>query len=239
MDFDHAIAGNTIMTKKPELLSKKLDLTFKQPEWFILALTHCSMGAKNNERLEFLGDAILGFVIAEALFKKFPQASEGVLSRLRANLVNQESLAELARLHNIGDYLILGSGELKNGGYRRASILSNAVEAIMGAVIVDQGIENCKAWILDLFAERIAALHLDNWQKDPKTSLQECMQARQLEIPSYLLISEEGPSHKKIFKIECAVALFDKKYIGTGASRKKAEQHAAELMLKQIANISP
>ena len=226
------------MIKPPELLSKKLGLTFNDPDWFVLALTHRSMGAKNNERLEFLGDSILGFVIAEALFEKFPQASEGVLSRLRASLVNQESLADLARHHHIGDYLILGSGELKSGGYRRASILSDALEAIMGAIIQDQGIESCKAWILQLFTERLAGLRLDNWQKDPKTRLQEYMQARQFDIPSYTLISEEGLPHEKTFKVECSISLFDKKFIGTGVSRKKAEQHAAELMLQKIAKES-
>jgi len=224
--------------KPPELLSKKLGLIFNDPDWFVLALTHRSIGAKNNERLEFLGDSILGFVIAEALFEKFPQASEGVLSRLRASLVNQESLADLARHHHIGDYLLLGSGELKSGGYRRASILSDALEAIMGAIIQDQGIENCKVWILQLFAERLAGLRLDNWQKDPKTRLQEYMQARQLDIPSYTLISEQGLPHEKTFKVECSISLFDKKLIGTGVSRKKAEQHAAELMLKKIAKES-
>jgi len=221
--------------KPPEQLSKKLGLTFNQPEWFVLALTHRSMGAKNNERLEFLGDSILGFVIAEALFNKFPQASEGVLSRLRASLVNQESLAELARLHNVGDYLILGSGELKSGGYRRASILSDAVEAIMGAIIKDQGTASSKAWILHLFADRINALRLDNWQKDPKTRLQEYMQARKLDIPSYTLISQSGLPHEQTFKVECSVALFNKKFTGAGVSRKKAEQQSAELMLEQIA----
>ena len=226
------------MIKPPELLSKKLGLTFNDPEWFVLALTHRSMGAKNNERLEFLGDSILGFVIAEALFEKFPSASEGVLSRLRASLVNQESLADLALHHHIGDYLILGSGELKSGGYRRASILSDALEAIMGAVIQDQGIESCKAWVLQLFNERLAELRLDNWQKDPKTRLQEYMQARQLDIPDYTLISEEGLPHEKTFKVECSISLFDKKFIGTGVSRKKAEQHAAELMLNKIAKES-
>ena len=223
------------MIKAPEQLCKKLGLAFNQPEWFVLALTHRSMGAKNNERLEFLGDSILGFVIAQALFEKFPQASEGVLSRLRASLVNQESLAELARLHNLGDYLILGSGELKSGGFRRASILSDAVEAIMGAIIKDQGIENCKVWILHLFADRLAALRLDNWQKDPKTRLQEYLQARQLDIPQYTLVRQAGLPHEQIFKVECAISLFDKKYIGTGVSRKKAEQQAAELMLEHIA----
>ena len=223
------------MIKAPELLSKKLGLTFNQPEWFVLALTHRSMGAKNNERLEFLGDSILGFVIAEALFNKFPDASEGVLSRLRASLVNQESLAELARLHKLGDYLILGSGELKSGGYRRASILSDAVEAIMGAIIKDQGIEDCKVWILGLFSERINALRLDNWQKDPKTRLQEYLQARQLDVPHYSLISQQGLPHEHTFKVECSINLFAKKHVGSGVSRKKAEQQAAELMLDQIA----
>jgi len=224
--------------KAADLLSKKLGLTFNDSEWFVLALTHRSMGAKNNERLEFLGDSILGFVIAEALFEKFPQASEGVLSRLRASLVNQDSLADLARHHQLGDYLILGSGELKSGGYRRASILSDALEAIMGAVIQDQGIESCKIFILKLFSERLAELRLDNWQKDPKTRLQEYMQARQLDIPQYTLISEQGLPHEKTFKVKCSIALFDKTYIGTGESRKKAEQHAAELMLEKIARKS-
>ncbi len=223
------------MIKPPEQLSKKLSLSFNNPAWFDLALTHRSMGAKNNERLEFLGDSILGFVIAEALFEKFPQASEGVLSRLRASLVNQESLANLSRLHHIGDYLILGSGELKSGGYRRASILSDALEAIMGAILQDQGIESCKSWILQIFKERLAELRLDNWQKDPKTRLQEYMQARQIDIPNYTLINEAGLPHEKTFKVECSISLFDKKLIGTGASRKKAEQHGAELMLQEIA----
>ncbi len=226
------------MIKAPEILCKKLGLSFSEPEWFTLALSHRSVGAKNNERLEFLGDSILGFVIAEALYNKFPEASEGVLSRLRASLVNQESLAALARQHNIGDYLILGSGELKSGGYRRASILSDALEAIMGAIIKDQGIESCKTWVLQLFAMRIAELHLDNWQKDPKTRLQELLQARQLEIPTYTLASQSGLPHEQTFKVECSIPLFDRNVIGAGVSRKKAEQQAAELMLAKIAQES-
>lgn len=222
------------MIKAPEELCKKLDLKFHKPERFVLALTHRSVGAKNNERLEFLGDSILGFVIAEALFEKFPKASEGVLSRLRASLVNQESLAELARKHDLGDYLILGSGELKSGGYRRSSILSDALEAIMGAIVIDQGKKACKAWILDLFAQRLKEVTLDNWEKDPKTRLQEYLQARQMDIPQYILISQEGLPHEQTFNVECSVPLSDKTFIGTGVSRKKAEQHAAELMLEQI-----
>ena len=223
------------MIRSINSLMYKLEYTFKNKKLLTEAITHRSAGNCNNERLEYLGDAILGFVIAEALFDKFPQAPEGILSRLRASLVNQESLADLARKHKLGDYLILGSGELKSGGYRRASILSDAVEAIMGAIIKDQGIESSKAWILDLFSERLDALCLDNWKKDPKTRLQEYLQARQLDIPHYTLISQEGLPHEQIFKVECSISLSDKKHVGSGVSRKKAEQHAAELMLTQIA----
>ncbi len=222
------------MIKSPDILCKKLGLSFTQPQLFTLALTHRSMGAKNNERLEFLGDSVLGFVIAEALYKKFPKAPEGVLSRLRANLVNQDSLATLAREHQLGDYLILGSGELKSGGFRRASILSDALEAIMGAILLDQGIEPCRQWILQIFTERLAELSLDNWQKDPKTRLQELLQAKGLNVPVYNLISQSGLPHEQIFKIECTVDLFSKTMVGTGVSRKKAEQQVAELMLKKI-----
>jgi len=224
--------------KSPDILCKKLGLTFTQPQLFTLALTHRSMGAKNNERLEFLGDSILGFVIAEALYKKFPKAPEGVLSRLRANLVNQDSLATLARQHHLGDYLILGSGELKSGGFRRASILSDALEAIMGAILLDQGIEQCKQWILQLFTQRLAELSLDNWQKDPKTRLQELLQAKGLNVPVYNLISQSGLAHEQTFKIECVIDLFKETIVGTGISRKKAEQQVAELMLKKIAKDS-
>ena len=226
------------MIKSPDALCKKLGLSFNDPQWFVLALTHRSIGAKNNERLEFLGDSILGFVIAEALFNKFPKASEGELSRLRASLVNQDSLAALARQHNFGDYLILGSGELKSGGFRRASILSDALEAIMGAIIKDQGIDAAKAWVLELFTERLAGLSLDNWQKDPKTRLQEYMQAKQYDVPVYTLISESGLPHEKTFKVDCSIELWDKKIIGTGISRKKAEQQSAEFMLEKIAKES-
>jgi ribonuclease-3 len=127
--------------KETKQLAKTLGLHFNRPELLVTALTHRSMGANNNERLEFLGDSILGFVVAQKLYDSFPDASEGALSRLRASLVNQDSLAGLARKHHIGDYLILGSGELKSGGFRRDSILSDALEAIIGALFKDQGIE--------------------------------------------------------------------------------------------------
>ncbi len=201
-----------------------------------MALTHRSFGAKNNERMEFLGDSILGFVIAERLFEQFPTASEGILSRLRANLVNQSSLAELARRHQIGDYLLLGSGELKSGGFRRDSILSDALEAIIAALFIDQGIDACQQWIAQLFTEKLKSLSLDNWQKDPKTQLQELMQAKKMDLPEYELITMSGLAHEQTFKVRCTVSLIAKASTGTGISRKKAEQAAAEQMLQLLLN---
>ncbi len=223
------------MKKNPDSLRKKLGLEFARTELFVMALTHRSMGAKNNERLEYLGDSILGFVIAESLYEKFPNASEGELSRLRASLVNQTSLASLARELNLGDYLILGSGELKSGGFRRDSILSDAMEAIMGALLKDQGVEVCKNWILKLFAEKLSQLDLKKSQKDPKTQLQELMQARKIELPDYQLTSMTGAAHAQTFKVKCVIDLETEQIsTGSGESRKKAEQDAAAKMLEMI-----
>lgn len=219
------------MIKKSEVLARKLGLTFSQPQLFKMALTHRSANSNNNERLEYLGDSVLGFVIAERLYMQFPRAGEGVLSRLRASLVNQTSLAELARQHNIGDYLILGSGELKSGGYRRDSILSDALEAIMGALLLDQGVDVCRQWILDLFADKLAEIKLDSWNKDPKTRLQELMQARKKTLPVYELVNMSGADHAQTFEVKCSVPLTVETTLGTGISRKKAEQAAAENML--------
>jgi len=221
--------------KKPEILAKNLGLSFVQPKLFILALTHRSIGAKNNERLEYLGDSILGFVIAEELYEAFPEASEGELSRLRARLVNQGSLAGLAREHHLGDYLILGSGELKSGGYRRDSILSDALEAIMGALLKDKGVLECKAWILNLFAKKLSELDLKKSEKDPKTQLQELMQSRRIELPVYELVQMTGVAHAQTFKVKCITNVENNESCtGMGESRKKAEQDAAEKMLKLI-----
>jgi ribonuclease-3 len=220
--------------KKPEVLSKKLGLSFNNPQLFAMALTHRSAGAQNNERLEFLGDSILGFVIAQQLYELFPDASEGVLSRLRASLVNQSSLADLARKHHLGDYLQLGSGELKSGGFRRDSILSDALEAIMGALFKDQGIAACQQWIGQLFADKLKSLSLDNWQKDPKTQLQELMQSKKMELPEYTLITMSGLAHEQTFQVKCTIPLIADACIGTGVTRKKAEQAAAEKMLELL-----
>ncbi|QPK61548.1 ribonuclease III [Methylomonas sp. LL1] len=219
------------MIKKSDILARKLGLTFSQPQLFKMALTHRSAGAHNNERLEYLGDSILGFVVAEKLYTLFPEAGEGILSRLRASLVNQTSLAELARRHNLGDYLILGSGELKSGGYRRDSILSDALEAIMGALLLDQGVEVCRHWILGLFADKFAEIRLDSWNKDPKTRLQELMQSRKKELPIYELVGMSGVDHAQTFEVKCSVVITPQATRGVGVSRKRAEQAAAESML--------
>ena len=224
------------MNRKPETLAKKLGLTFNDPRLFMLALTHRSMGAGNNERLEYLGDSVLGFVVAQQLYELFPSAGEGALSRLRASLVNQGSLAEIAKAHNFGDYLILGSGELKSGGFRRESILSDAFEAIIGALLLDQGFEVCRTWVLEMFAEKFAALKVDSWNKDPKTRLQELMQAKRKELPVYELVSMSGVDHAQTFQVKCSVELSAEGCIGVGISRKKAEQAAAEQMLKILEN---
>ncbi len=225
------------MTGKLDSLCKKLGLTFNDQQLFKTALTHRSAGSKNNERLEFLGDSVLGFVIAQKLYEKFPDASEGVLSRLRASLVNQESLAELARKYELGNFLRLGSGELKSGGYRRDSILSDALEAILGAIVKDQGFDACQQWILEIFSEKLEQLALDNWQKDPKTRLQEAMQAKKLDLPVYELLTMSGMPHEQTFKIQCRIALIDDVCVGSGPSRKKAEQEAAEKMLSELSKL--
>lgn len=222
------------MIRDPNILSDKLGLTFNNTDLFLTALTHRSAGAKNNERLEFLGDSILGFVIAEILYEKFSEAPEGVLSRLRANLVNQDSLADLARQHRFGDYLLLGSGELKSGGFRRESILSDALEAVIGALFLDQGIDVCKQWIKGLFKQKMQAISLDNWQKDPKTQLQELMQSKKVDLPEYTLLTMSGLPHEQTFKVKCTIPLLRDACIGTGVSRKRAEQAAAEKMLQLL-----
>lgn len=221
--------------KHPEgLLGNLLGFRFKNPNLLRFALTHRSAEGANNERLEFLGDSALGFIIADALYERFPQADEGVLSRLRATLVNQTSLAEIARSIDLGDYLILGVGELRSGGYRRDSILSDALEAIIGAVFQDQGYDVCRQWVLTLFSASFDRLTGADWKKDPKTQLQELMQARGLELPTYRLLSLSGQPHAQSFVVECRVTLPIDPSNGTGSSRKRAEQQAAQHMLAKL-----
>jgi len=199
-----------------------------------LALTHRSCGARNNERLEFLGDSILNFVIADALFAKFPDAAEGQLSRLRARLVKGVTLAELAREMQLSEFLRLGAGELKSGGFNRKSILADALEALIGAIYLDAGMETCRGRILAWYRARLADLTLEDTQKDPKTRLQEYLQSRRADLPKYHLLKVEGEAHAQIFHIECEIVTLDTPTPGAGKSRRVAEQNAASAALKAL-----
>ncbi len=196
------------------------------------ALTHRSVGHRNNERLEFLGDAILGCVIAEALYRRFPDASEGDLTRLRATLVKGDTLAEIGKELCLGDYVRLGSGELKSGGFRRGSILACAVEALIGAVYLDGGYGAADTLILALYRERLESVSPEDELKDPKTRLQEFLQSRKLPLPCYDLVKIEGDAHNQTFYVECLSDALKERIPGHGSSRRKAEQNAAKKMLK-------
>ncbi len=215
-------------------LSKNIGYSFTQPELLIQALTHRSAKGLHNERLEFLGDSILGFVIAEALFEKFPKHDEGDLTRMRSSLVRGVTLAEIGRDFNLGEHLILGPGELKSGGHRRESILEDAIEAIIGAVYLDSNISRCKQLILNWFAERLSAIKPGNEQKDPKTRLQEYLQGRKISLPVYDVIDTSGQSHNQQFTVRCVTSVIDTDVIAKGTSRRKAEQAAAQQVLSLL-----
>ncbi|GAA6204216.1 MULTISPECIES: ribonuclease III [Thalassotalea] len=215
-------------------LSKKLGYRFQEPTLLIQALTHRSAKGDHNERLEFLGDSILGFVIAETLYDKFPQENEGDLTRMRSSLVKGVTLAEVARGFNLGDYLILGPGELKSGGHRRDSILEDAVEAIIGAIYIDSDMATCKSLILSWFEQRLNAIKPGQAQKDPKTRLQEYLQGRKIALPIYEVIDTTGQSHNQEFTVRCTTSEIDNEVITKGTSRRKAEQSAAEKVLEII-----
>ncbi len=215
-------------------LQKQLGYRFKDDGLLELALTHRSFGGQNNERIEFLGDSILNFVIAEALFQQFPQAKEGQLSRLRARLVKGVTLAEIAREFSLGDYLRLGSGELKSGGFRRESILADALESVIGAIYLDGGFASCRERILKWYADRLAVLSLKDTLKDPKTKLQEYLQSRQLALPRYDVTAIDGEAHAQTFHVRCVVEALTEATCGTGTSRRFAEQQAAQLALAAL-----
>jgi ribonuclease-3 len=216
-----------------EALAKSVGYQFKDPRLLDSAVTHRSAGSGNNERLEFLGDAVLGQVVAEWLYHRFPDAAEGQLSRLRASLVKRETLAEIAREVALGDYLRLGSGELKSGGFRRDSILADALEAVFGAVLVDGGFTACHDCIHRLYARRFESVSVVDELKDPKTRLQEYLQSRKLALPEYEMVRVSGKAHNQRFDVECRVAGLDLVCVGKGSSRRKAEQAAAVAMLEQ------
>lgn len=217
-----------------ESLQATLQYTFDDIALLDEALTHRSFAAKNNERLEFLGDGILNFVIADELFKRYPDVQEGDLSRLRANLVNKESLAEIANQLDLGDFIKLGSGELKSGGFRRPSILADSVEAILGAVYRDGGFESCRELINRLYVSRLSSPADLQSLKDPKTRLQELLQSRRISLPDYEVLSITGQAHAQVFHVRCSIGKLGVAVEGDGRSRRKAEQVAAELAIAQV-----
>jgi ribonuclease III len=215
-------------------LSRRIGYFFADLGLLELALTHRSFGGKNNERLEFLGDSILNYVIAEDLFHRFPKAKEGELSRLRASLVKGDTLAELAREFQLGDYLKLGAGELKSGGFRRDSILADTVEGIIGAMYLDAGMDICRQHILSWYKERLDATSLKIVTKDAKTRLQEYLQARKHALPQYDVVDIVGEPHDQTFYVHCHIELCENAIEGKGNSRRIAEQNAASKALKQL-----
>ena len=193
-----------------------------------LAFTHRSVSGKNNERLEYLGDSLLGFFVANWLFKQFPDYPEGDLTRLRAHLVRKETLAEIARAQNLGDYLLLGAGELKSGGVRRASILADALEALIGAVYLSKGLDFTFKFIEKLYVDHFENIPTVEQLKDAKTRLQELLQSGAKALPEYTLIDKQGKSGNETFSIQCVIENCNEVFIGKGSSRRKAEQAAAE-----------
>lgn len=213
-------------------LQSILNYEFLNLELLETATTHRSVGMRNNERSEFLGDSILGFVIADQLFHRFPTADEGQLSRLRASLVKKETLAKIGHDLSVGKFLRLGQGELKSGGHSRDSILADAVEAIIAAIYLDAGYETTRQFILDLFDSHLQQISLKKGQKDPKTRLQELLQSKKMLLPVYDVIEASGPQHRQQFVVSCHVEGFDMTVNGTGESKRKAEQDAAEKILE-------
>jgi ribonuclease-3 len=213
----------------PELraLYRALGYHFSDPSLAGEALTHRSAGVPHNERLEYLGDALLNAIIAVELYHRFPSASEGELSRLRAKLVREETLAAVAQSLNLGDHLRLGLGEVRSGGFGRASILADAFEALVGAIYLDGGFAACEATVLTLFRPRLDDGSLSAELKDPKTRLQEYLQSRRMPLPVYNVLQVQGEAHAQSFTVECRVPTLDIVTLGEGSSRRKAEQEAA------------
>jgi len=209
-------------------LTKYLDQNHMGSDCFIQAVTHRSAHGKHNERMEFLGDSVLGLIITSALYNQQPNASEGYLSRLRASLVNENTLADIANELSLGDFLRLGAGELKSGGFRRKSILSDTLEAVIGSVYLEKGMDAATEFVLKIYTNRLQQLPSENDLKDPKSRLQEILQSRGYEIPQYELISTTGDAHRQVFTAECKIEKLDIKTKGVASSRRKAEQQSAQ-----------
>lgn len=216
-------------------LPRLLNYQFTEPKYLTIALTHRSRGGEHNERLEFLGDAVVNFVIAEALYQQFPKAAEGELSRWRASLVNRDALAELAKEFELGRFLLLGPGELRSGGHERQSILSCAMEAVIGAVYLDGGFAAARTKIMEWYEPLLQSLSSSaSSHKDPKTLLQEFLQSRRLSLPVYKVEAIEGEAHQQLFTVSCKVGGIEESSLGHGTSRRRAEQDAAQAMLNLL-----
>lgn len=215
-------------------LIKKLGYHFNDQHLLTVALTHRSKGGEHNERFEFLGDSVVNFVIAEILFHQFPKASEGELSRWRATLVNRDALALLGKQFDLGPHLLLGPGEVRSGGSERQSILSCAMEAIIGAIYLDGGFDVARERIIAWYEPLIASLSSAASHKDPKTVLQEQLQARRMALPIYVVENIEGEAHQQLFTVSCRVDGVKEKTLGKGTSRRRAEQDAAQAMLEVL-----
>lgn len=225
------------MSKVPDTaagLEKRLGYRFAQPALAAAALTHRSAAGNSNERLEFVGDAVLGLAVAEALYAQCPALEEGDLTRMRAHLVNRESLAQLARALDLGALLVMGPGEQRSGGFQRRSVLEDALEAALGAVFLDGGYAAARGVVQRLFAERLASLPDPASLKDAKTRLQEALQARGLALPDYRLVVTAGPDHAREFTAECRIAALALSGQGSGRSRRQAEQAAAAQALAKL-----
>ena len=225
---------NDMRTDNLDRLQRKIDYQFQDTGLLKQALTHRSAGHKHNERLEFLGDAILNLTIAEALFHQFPKCNEGELSRMRATLVREPTLALLARDFQLGDYLSLGQGELKSGGFRRESILADCVEALIGAISLDSSLANATEIVTRWYQPLLKDIQPGDNQKDAKTRLQEYLQGNRLPVPTYNIVNIQGEAHNQLFTVECSIQNNDRTFIGKGSSRRKAEQAAAEQILQEL-----
>lgn len=215
-----------------DFLQKRLGYIFKQRDLLLQALTHKSSGNRHNERLEFLGDSVLNYVITHVLYVKFPYVSEGGMSRIRANLVKRNTLAMLAREFNLSDYLKVGPGELKTGGCQRTSILANTIEALIGSIFLDSDIKVVEMLIVNWYQTRLENIDPYDKQKDPKTRLQEYLQHRHQPLPIYWIKCVVGSAHDQTFSINCRISILNKPIVGRGSSRRKAEQDAAQKILK-------
>jgi ribonuclease-3 len=218
-----------------EQIEKMLGHRFARQELLLQALTHRSHGSPHNERLEFLGDAVLNCIMATLLYERFEALREGELSRQRANLVKQDTLAEIAQSLKLGDFLRLGEGELKSGGFRRPSILADGLEALFGAIYLDAGFVAARDAIERLFGERLAVVDPKQSGKDAKTELQELLQGRKLPLPQYNLLATRGEAHAQEFEVECVIPSLSISERGVGNSRRNAEQAAARSAIGRIA----